>query len=81
MNSLLTNSYSFSVEKPFKRSSRNSVTQLPEINNFFLLNTIATNHHPKHRSRHKKSKTVRYTYQNTETSFNTTFNKLRKDIY
>ena len=81
MNSLLTNSYSFSVEKPIKKSSRNSATQLPEINNFFLLNTITTNHRPKHRSRNKKSKTVRYIHQNSEPSFNATFNKLRKDIY
>ena len=81
MNSFLKNSYSFSVEKPIKKSSRNSATQLPEINNFFLLNTITTNHRPKHRSRHKKSKTVRYIHQNSEPSFNATFNKLRKDIY
>ena len=81
MNSLLTNSYSFSVEKPIKKSSRNSATQLPEINNFLLLNTIATNHRPKNRSRHKKSKTFRYIHRNTEPSFNATFNKLRKDIY
>ena len=81
MNSLLTNSYSFSVEKPIKKSSRNSATQLPEINNFLHTNTIATNQRPKNRSQKKKKKTFRYIHRNTEPSFNATFNKLRKDIY
>ena len=77
----LTNSYSFSVEKPPKKSSRNSTTQLPEINNFFLSNIITTSHRPQHRSRQKKSKTIRYTYPKIDRSFDATFGKLRKDIY
>ena len=77
----LTNSYSFSVEKPSKKSNRNSTTQLPEINNFFLSNTITTSHRPQHRSRQKKSKTIRYTYPKIDRSFDATFGKLRKDIY
>ena len=76
MNPLLTNSYSFSREKPFKHAKRNSSNQLPAINNFFLSNTITTSHRTHHQSRHKRTKSVRYSYVSTQPSFN-----IRKDIY
>ena len=77
----LTNSYSFSIEKPKKKSIKNSSNQLPSLNNFQLSNTIATNHHVHiHRSRNK-TKSIRHPYYNTEPFFNSTFNKLRRDIY
>ena len=86
MNSLLTNSYSFSSEKPSKKSKNNSSGQLPSINNFFLSNTIPTNHHSNNRynrSRNKKIKSVRYPYNTTESNFNFSrnLNKIRRDIY
>ncbi len=76
MNPLLTNSYSFSVEKSFKQNKLNSSNQLPAINNFFFSNTIATNHRTHNHSRHKRTKSVRYSYTSTQPSFN-----IRKDIY
>ena len=78
----LTNSYSFSVEKPKKKSIKNSSGQLPYLNNFQLSNTIATNHHVHiHRSSRKKTKSLYHSYYKTEPFLNSTFNKLRKDIY
>ena len=76
MNPMLTNSYSFSVEKSFKQNKLNSSNQLPAINNFFFSNTIATNHRTHNHSRHKRTKSVRYSYTSTQPSFN-----IRKDIY
>ncbi len=78
----LTNSYSFSIEKPKKKSIKNSSGQLPYLNNFQLSNTIATNHHVHiHRSSRKKTKSLNHSYDKTEPFFNSTFNKFRKDIY
>ena len=77
MNSLLTNSYSFSKENPFKRTTEHSSSQLPAINNFFLFNTLQTNHRTHHhRSHHKRAKSFRYSNTSTQPSFN-----IRKDIY
>ena len=76
MNPLL-NSYSFSLEKPPKKRRQHSSSQLPAINNFFLSNIITTNHRSRdHHSHHKRTKTVRYAYINTQPSMN-----IRKDIY
>ena len=83
MNSSLTNSYSFSVEKPSKKYAYNSSSQLPSINNFFLSNTITSNHHVHNRSRHKRIKSVKHSYNNTEPNFifSSNLNKIRRDIY
>ena len=86
MNTLLTNSYSFSVEKLSRNSKHHSTSQLPCINNFFLSNTIPTNHKSNNRynrSLNKRLKSVKYSYNTTDSNFNVSknLNKIRRDIY
>ena len=80
MDLLLTSANTLSVENPHKNTTKNSSNQLPSINNYLLSSTISTNHRAHIHSRHRKSKSLRHSY-NTQPFFNSTFNKFRKDIY
>ena len=76
MNSLLTNSYSFSKENFFKKLSQHSSSQLPVMNNFFLSNTLVANHRTHHQNHNKRTKSVKFPLISSQQSFN-----IRKDIY